>query len=258
MKEPKPMIRLSRFSMMLLFLGPALAACRSFPTKEILGCVLDPTGRPVANTRIGANWDIHYDPNSGIVGFGSTLASDENGRFSGRIRWEERGNVLMVSDSSGNQGALMRMQEGGIEGPITVTLAPLVTVNGELDPKHLSGWRLQPEYAYMNLSVALLPEDEYVADWVMGYGKFTIKLPPGDYRLVAFGNAQGFKKTLSLRADRPNLDLGRIELEVPAIERQSGKAPHPWNVTDARGLRKDVKPTDFKGRWLLVEFWTYW
>ncbi|MGE5191819.1 MAG: TlpA family protein disulfide reductase, partial [Deltaproteobacteria bacterium] len=31
--------------------------------------------------------------------------------------------------------------------------------------------------------------------------------------------------------------------------------PPQWNVTDARGVKKDVQIADFRGKWLLVGFW---
>src|SRR5205823_4038152 len=34
-----------------------------------------------------------------------------------------------------------------------------------------------------------------------------------------------------------------------------GRPPPPWHVVDARGVKKDVQPADFRGKWVLVEFW---
>src|SRR5262245_18625273 len=36
-----------------------------------------------------------------------------------------------------------------------------------------------------------------------------------------------------------------------------GETPPRWHITDARGVRKDVQPSDFKGKWLLVDFWGF-
>jgi thiol-disulfide isomerase/thioredoxin len=30
-----------------------------------------------------------------------------------------------------------------------------------------------------------------------------------------------------------------------------------WHITDARGVTKSVQPADFKGKWLLVDFWGF-
>jgi hypothetical protein len=29
-------------------------------------------------------------------------------------------------------------------------------------------------------------------------------------------------------------------------------------VTDARGVKRDVQLSDFKGKWVLIEFWGFW
>src|SRR5262249_40883306 len=49
-------------------------------------------------------------------------------------------------------------------------------------------------------------------------------------------------------------------VEVPATEiaKHKGKAPPKWTVTDARGIRKDFSLADYKGKWVLVDFFTHW
>jgi hypothetical protein len=53
-------------------------------------------------------------------------------------------------------------------------------------------------------------------------------------------------------------DLGFVDLKLTPLGRHQGKEPPAWNVTAARGLDPAVKLSDFKGRWLLIEFWGYW
>ena len=54
------------------------------------------------------------------------------------------------------------------------------------------------------------------------------------------------------------IDLGEITATATVIARHIGKKPPELTVTEARGIGKDVKLSDFKGRWLLIEFWGYW
>ncbi|MCG3125960.1 MAG: hypothetical protein CHACPFDD_00788 [Phycisphaerae bacterium] len=37
-----------------------------------------------------------------------------------------------------------------------------------------------------------------------------------------------------------------------------GKPPPKWSVTAVRDLKKPVKIENFRGKWLVVEFWGYW
>jgi len=66
------------------------------------------------------------------------------------------------------------------------------------------------------------------------------------------------RRELTLRADQPELDLKTIDVPATVIARHKGKAPPAWKVTDARGVKKDVTLADFKGKWVLVEFWGFW
>ena len=43
-----------------------------------------------------------------------------------------------------------------------------------------------------------------------------------------------------------------------SVSRLYGKPAPPLRVADARGVSKSVRWSDFKGKWVLVEFWAYW
>ena len=56
------------------------------------------------------------------------------------------------------------------------------------------------------------------------------------------------------------LMLGAARADEPktnAIADSIGKALPEWTVTDARNAKKDVKIADFKGKWVLLEFWGF-
>ena len=42
-----------------------------------------------------------------------------------------------------------------------------------------------------------------------------------------------------------SLHLGAIDLKLTPIARLYGKEPPAWHITDARGVPKDVRPSDF-------------
>jgi len=45
-------------------------------------------------------------------------------------------------------------------------------------------------------------------------------------------------------------------MEATATARLTDKPAPAWTVTAARGVKKDIKPSDFKGKWLLLLFWS--
>jgi peroxiredoxin len=47
------------------------------------------------------------------------------------------------------------------------------------------------------------------------------------------------------------------ETKTNALADSIGKALPDWTVTDAQNAKKDVKLADFKGKWVLLEFWGF-
>jgi thiol-disulfide isomerase/thioredoxin len=79
-------------------------------------------------------------------------------------------------------------------------------------------------------------------------------------------------RELVLTADKPRLDLGIMPLaEKPGVryyERQArkngtlgdckklvGQPPPRWHVDETRGVAKDVSISQYKGKWVLLDFW---
>jgi peroxiredoxin len=102
-------------------------------------------------------------------------------------------------------------------------------------------------------------------------------LPPGDYRLEANGhnrNAPNLEmadfRMIKLTTEQSEFDCGFLELVPPSkdwiedakkdgtwrefTERYGEPCP-AWHIVDARGVKKDVQASDFKGKWLLVYFY---
>jgi thiol-disulfide isomerase/thioredoxin len=55
-----------------------------------------------------------------------------------------------------------------------------------------------------------------------------------------------------------NLDLGTLNLPATFLARHQGKELPAWYIADARGVKKDVTLADYRGKWVLVDFWGYW
>ena len=112
--------------------------------------------------------------------------------------------------------------------------------------------------------------------------KFEFRLPPGKYTLEAhsqFANDDGSEgelvpdNAIELNAESTDVDLGRLKFVPPRPYRQTLEAkakaegcwrdytehygePAPlWHATDARGVSKDARIADFRGKWVLVDFW---
>lgn len=106
-------------------------------------------------------------------------------------------------------------------------------------------------------------------------GKASFLLPPGlhdfavrgsgpDVRLPAPLGQAGLRVKVS--ADQTVLDLGVIDVALPRdkddiardYSQYYGAAPPEMAIADARGVAKDLKLAEFRGKWVLLEFWAVW
>ncbi len=151
---------------------------------------------------------------------------------------------------------------GGITGvgqddngkELTVTLGPTVRVKAKLECKELN---LKPDW-----TVTTVTADGFTGSFARNESKsagFEFVLPAGKYLfhsstlddLVA-------EQTVTLTADRPEYDLGTTDMKASAIARLKGKAAPEWVIAGARGVKADVKLSDYKGKWVYLEFWGFW
>lgn len=88
---------------------------------------------------------------------------------------------------------------------------------------------------------------------------FEFVLPAGKYTFGSYGtDIEQIKKTITLNADQPLQDLGTIDCKADAQAKLKGKPAPNWVISDARGVKADAKLSDYKGKWVYLEFWGYW
>jgi thiol-disulfide isomerase/thioredoxin len=190
---------------------------------------------------------------------------------------------VMAIDKSRRSGGLVFLPLGNGPAEIEIRLAPLIRVKGSLEgpaPGERPSWT----YVY-----TLVPEDParpLAMPRLVGCGsyeaRFAMSLPPGRYFLDAYRfdgeNTDRIaridpSKEILLTAKSPEVDLGVLRLpayqlttqgkknQAKAAGRWSAYSQHygekvpRWNAVDGRGVRKDAQASDFKGKWLLVDFW---
>ena len=134
-----------------------------------------------------------------------------------------------------------------------IKLVPLVHVHGRTTCKIL-----EPRPA--NIALMIFSESSrFLSFPAVRDPSFSFRLPPGDYQLRTVSREyEPVAKTISLKPNALDVDLGTIDVPIDFITKHKGKTLPPWHVTDARGVSKDVKLSDFKGKWVLLEFWGYW
>lgn len=190
--------------------------------------------------------------------------------------------VIMAMDQERKRGGLFVIDRLRPEAAADIKLETLVRVHAQFEgpsadqePYWTHAYVLTPEYAKRPL------DSRRLAHCGSFDRRFEVALPPGKYVLDAYGQLTADEDIdLRVSPDREfivtpgseELDLGVLRLEpctslhrrIQAAKRNGawgdyqqhyGEPPPQWRVTDARGVSADVHPSDFRGKWLLVEFW---
>ncbi len=215
---------------------------------KITGRVVDAADKPVAGAEIAPIWVTQKDKMTAHNG----VTSDAEGRFTLSMEFYVRGRALLAMDKDRKTGGLIVVEPKEAVKPQTIKLAPLVRLHGKFDSKELGK---RPKWT----NVYIMSGQARVASCISTEATFSFLLPPGPYKFWGYGtDIQDLKKDITLKVGETDVDLGTIEMQATIIARHMGKAPPAWHVTDARGVKKDVKISDFKGKWVLLEFWGYW
>jgi hypothetical protein len=283
--------RLPTVLLLLVLLSPAKAE----ESRTITGRVVDANGTPIAGAAIDFFWSANgpvVDDNGKPIDLTTAEAQKQYwSRFGqmqpflkakseadGRFSIEARGSfhTLMAMDTQRAHGGLAMIPKDNDGSEIEIRLRPLVRVQGTIEGP-LPGHR--PAQVMV---VTEVPEDPtrplHMCRLVLGEARearFAMSLPPGRYVLDAYdGEFKGrLAKEITLTGDQAEVDLGVLTL-APArpnindkvkqsqasgamadYKKRYGEKPPAWHIVDARGVSNNVQLSDFKGRWVLLDFW---
>jgi thiol-disulfide isomerase/thioredoxin len=220
-------------------------------TVRVVGRVVDERGRPVAGAQIAEHWfadqTLPLEPSG-------PARTDAEGRFSLELQLYGGDMVVMARDAAEQLGGLQVIPAKGPDGPIEIKLAPMAEVRGRFTCEE-SG----QAPAEAPVVIELAPGDLRLASGRFRGPSFAIRLPSGSYRLMGGESDRhvGIERDITLETGRV-IDLGTIDLKLTPIARHYGKEPPAWHLTDARGVSKDVRPSDFRGKWVVIDFWGFW
>jgi thiol-disulfide isomerase/thioredoxin len=239
----------------ILFLTRVTAAQGGSVT--IKGCVLDRVGKAVAGAEVATMWSagegVKDRSKRGQAGF-HTVKSDGEGRFTLNVEIGDRDVPLMAIDADRTSGGTAVVPAADAGREIEIRLAPLVRVHGKIGSNELG--KSPP---WTNVYIDVLPGKGRILQCPSDTAEFSMLLPPGDYELYAYGgDVTGARRLIRLDASRPDIDLGTLDLPATFIGKHKGKELPPWSMIAARGARKDVTLADYRGKWVLVDFWGHW
>lgn len=167
--------------------------------------------------------------------------------------WNEKRPVMVLS-ADRTQGRIAGVSKADAGKEVVVTLGAVMRMNGKVDSKELG---YAPKWA--NVTVTRDGYRAYFTQHITKDAKFEFLLPVGKYSLSIYGeDINGIKKTVNLEGDRSVLELGTVDLGATPIAKLKGKPLPEFQITDARGVKPDVKLADYKGKWVYLEFWGFW
>ena len=200
---------------------------------------------------------------------GHVFTTQQDGSFEGKIWLWDKQVPAVALDKSTNRGACVVLDQGNIGQDIVFKLSPLVVVKGKVVA---SAPVKYPVFIFMDVTDqkvplvgcppgyegSLLPGQVYTPDETEHSGSFEFRVPPGDYQLRVFsGGILPILRPMTITPRSDPVDLGEIGI-VPRLYMRAGSVPPAMNLTDARGVRPDIDLQDYKGRYVLLEFWAYW
>lgn len=226
----------------------ATASASAFEPFTVTGRVVDADGNAVTSYRVAPNWNF----TEGEVNAYRELTVDESGTFSGEVESYGRpGALLAYNDDMSMAG--MVMVEPEQDGPVEIKLQPAIRVTGRVISSDLggdAGWvNTYWSFGFVRPVMATVHE-----------GQINVTLPAGEWTYFTYGSDVKSKQgKINLTNDSAVHDLGEFDLEGTYIAMNRGRKVDDWNVTAARGVDLEASQIeDFKGQWLLVEFWGFW
>jgi hypothetical protein len=232
---------------MVVSLVAPIALCAQ-EQPSITGRVLDAAGKPIFEADVATKWAA----DTGTMQPFNGIKTDKEGKFSLTLQGGIAESVLAF-DKERKNGGMVVIDVKSRAKPIEIKLGPLVKVHGQFFCKETNK---RPTWTNVYMGS---PPHVQVAQCSSTKAEFSFLLPAGAYHFWGYGkDVEKVNKDLTLTVDKPDLDLKTIDLVATILARHVGKAPPRWHVTDARGVKKDVQLSDFKGKWVLMEFWGFW
>ena len=230
----------------------ALRPAQAGGTFAVTLLVVDANGKPVAGAEASRFWIVDkgvQTPSKGVI-------SDPTGRASLTLDDSGAKHAILVFSADRKHGGRVAAGQAEAGQELRVSLGPTSRVTGTFTCDELG---TKPDWAITYISDAELgPRSRFLQN-ITNDARLEFTLPAGKYSLNQYGTGIVTKnRPLEVAATGANIDLGAIDFPADILAKIKGKTPPALTITEARGVDKNVKLADYKGKWVLLDFWGYW
>lgn len=219
--------------------------------KTITGTVMDAKGQPAPGVEIAVGWNC--DAKSKRLEPAQKIKTDGTGGFSGSVPCDQGLVAILALDKDRSAGAIKVFPIADFSKSLKLELGPLVNISGDLVADNFA-----TNPSSFEIEIQAQPESVGIIKFDTDATKLKMALPVGSYRmLVSAKDAERAETEFELSNDEPQYDIGKIKIS-PKAGKAAGKGAPFFKVTDAIGVSKDMKLSDYKGKWVLIDFWGYW
>jgi hypothetical protein len=237
------------------------------PRVDVAGTVLGPDGLPSPGARVHWFWTWE----GGRPESAEALTTDDRGAFRGTLTIWLDAFALVAYSADGKLAGLVELRKDALRD-VVIKLAPAARVKARVAqdaegrrpvPWFNSVWRVchrEPSGHFFDFLGRRPGDQVQLAMADSETGELDLRLPPGSYDYDVYDSDHVVKTAhLVVPAGKEQLDLGTIVLLPSFLARHVGKPIPEWKVSAARGVdAKKARIADFRGKWVLVEFWGFW
>lgn len=220
--------------------------------RKVSGEIFAADGAPLGKAQIAQAWT--FNETAKKMEHVKGMTSDVAGRFSGRVDVSGDKLVLLALSADQKSGVLSVVKAADLGKPLRLKVAPAIAVSGAIDPADV-------EVAEEGYALKLVEKGSGVS--LMSFNSKTpdvaLMLPAGNFVLHAATGDVKMAREFATDTAETKFDLGKLALASPKAKDTSGSGPPKITVSDTYNLSsKEFSLTDYKGKWVGIEFWAFW
>lgn len=234
------------------------ASAVSADTYSVKFRVTNSDGETVAGADLATRWITDEanrfveNPKPGPQPFFNKTKTDNSGVA--ELVFEDRASQVLFCFSQDRKLAGFVIVEQQDEGnTIDIELTPTVRFTADYVCSETDS---VPDWT--NLIISHKDARGYFFEYRSMNGKVEFPFPRGDWKLRIYGsNIKGIRQDIHVKPDE-DFELGTIDFEPTNMAKLIGKPAPQLSILDARGTSKEIQLSDYKGKWVLLEFWGHW